>query len=378
MYVTFTTLYFSIAVLIFTFTLLKLSDRFHPYFQNSPSQFKLYYKITIIIMIILIIIIGLIYKYCYLKEINMNPAKNEVYRLEQANYNIYIQDNGSADIEHLLKLHRNKNSPIKESKNFISYEFQEIGNISDIQVFVNDKKMYKDVSKMNGTYTTYSKNNKNNIDIYLPYFNEEINIKLKYFVENALVRDGDNNLTYYNTFISYRSGLSYNTQFKGSINFFMAKNYMYKFAADSKDLYLETKKDTKNIAQIYFENKLPYAKNPINSNGEDAVKRYDKFDDRGDYMKDFSITTRIDIKGIEKLNFKEISYLKEGAYSIDKLNILNNENNKKYSDILFVYGFFTSSFTRGNWFFLIISSPIIYCYYKKKLKEYWQYLSNRS
>ena len=218
MYVTFTTLYFAIAVLIFTFTLLKLSDRFHPYFQNSPSQFKLYYKITIII-IILIIIIGLIYKYCYLQEINMNPAKNEVYRLEQANYNIYIQDNGSADIEHLLKLHRNKNSPIKESKNFISYEFQEIGNISDIQVFVNDKK---------------------------------------------------------------------------------------------------------NIAQIYFENKLPYAKNPINSNGEDAVKRYDKFDDRGDYMKDFSITTRIDIKGIEKLNFKEISYLKEGAYSIDKLNILNN------------------------------------------------------
>ena len=157
-------------------------------------------------MIILIIIIGLIYKYCYLKEINMNPAKNEVYRLEQANYNIYIQDNGSADIEHLLKLHRNKNSPIKESKNFISYEFQEIGNISDIQVFVNDKKMYKDVSKMNGTYTTYSKNNKNNIDIYLPYFNKEINIKLKYFVENALVRDKDNNLTYYNTFISYRSG----------------------------------------------------------------------------------------------------------------------------------------------------------------------------
>ena len=310
MYVTFTTLYFSIAVLIFTFTLLKLSDRFHPYFQNSPSQFKLYYKITIIIMIILIIIIGLIYKYCYLKEINMNPAKNEVYRLEQANYNIYIQDNGSADIEHLLKLHRNKNSPIKESKNFISYEFQEIGNISDIQVFVNDKKMYKDVSKMNGTYTTYSKNNKNNIDIYLPYFNKEINIKLKYFVENALVRDKDNNLTYYNTFISYRSGLSYNTQFKGSINFFMAKNYMYKFAADSKDLYLETKKDTKNIAQIYFENKLPYAKNPINSNGEDAVKRYDKFDDRGDYMKDFSITTRIDIKGIEKLNFNEIYYLK--------------------------------------------------------------------
>jgi len=82
----------------------------------------------------------------------MNPAKNEVYRLEQANYNIYIQDNGSADIEHLLKLHRNKNSPIKESKNFISYEFQEIGNISDIQVFVNDKKL------MHYSYSRYLEN----------------------------------------------------------------------------------------------------------------------------------------------------------------------------------------------------------------------------
>ena len=57
------------------------------------------------------------------------------------------------------------------------------------------------------------------------------------------------------------------------------------------------------------------------------------------------------------------------GYSVSELKSLNKENNEKFSDFKFVFGFFIRSWSQAIILLLIISLPFIYSYYEDKKEE---------
>ena len=84
-------------------------------------------------------------------------------------------------------------------------------NVIDI---VENGESFRYRLKQNSTYTVQKGKNKNKINISLAHLDDKLNLKLIYFVKDALVRDSSGDLMYYNKFLAYRSGFSYNTNFQ--------------------------------------------------------------------------------------------------------------------------------------------------------------------
>ena len=223
--------------------------------------------------------------------------------------------------------------------------------------------------KFRGTFTTNLTNKTNKIHIYLLDKDEEIRLKINYYVKNSISQKGDGYGTYYNKFLAHRSGLSYNTQFKGNIRFFMPKGSRYDFAGYSKDIYVEAKDMVDNIANIYFENKLQHNFS-INMYRVDG---YEHITWRGEYSKEFAIETRVDFS--LKNPYTQQTYINYKPYSIDELKEMNRENKKEYSNILFILNILMINLFQSILPYLIVTFPHIRWYYKKKLNEYWEYRS---
>ena len=357
----------------------KVADIFHPYFQKNRYQFKLYYKISIAIMIIIISFVASIINVNYFFDrCSTRPDnKYETYRLENVNYNICLQNNGSANVEHILMLSRNEQSSdekIKKGDNLIEYEFDEISDISDIHVYINGVKLNDESSITAGTYTTKLSKAKNKIVIKVSNIDKNIEIKIKYFIKNALERSSDGDLIYYNKFLAYRSGLSYNTQFKGNINFIMPKGSKCIFAGYCKDLYVKTEGNGDNIANIYFENRLPKDFFLYRGRAMTIIKKYDDFNFKGEYTKNFSTIVGVKFLSNSNLDIDKLPQLGESNYSVEELINMNVENNKKYSDFHFVLTFIGEIIINGIILLLLVMIPFIRWYYKKKLNEYWEYM----
>ena len=350
----------------------RVADIFHPNFQKNRYQFKAYNRVAVMIMVLIVIItVSIVNTKNIINKLYERPKnKQELYRLEAADYNIYFQDNGSANVEHILWLKRNKDTSDKV-ENVINYEFDEIGDISNIQVFVNNNEIEKNSAKLRGTFTTNLANKTNKIHINLSDKDEEIRLKINYYVKNSLSQKGDGYGTYYNKFLAHRSGLSYNTQFNGNIRFFMPKGSKYKYAGYCKDMYVEKKYTNDSIAGIYFENKAPHKFTLTKSLNN--IARYDDFNYYGEYIKDFGITASIAFAS-KKDNILPFSYFEKYSNSIDDLSDKNKEKNKEYSDFLFLLNCFYDIILNCIGF-IAITFPLIRWYYKKKLNEYWEYRS---
>lgn len=348
----------------------KVADIFHTYFQKNRHQFCSYNRVVIIIMVAIVCVTATsqTLKYVFKTMYARTKDNHEIYTLKSADYNIYFQDNGSANVEHILWLKRNKDTSDKV-ENVINYEFDEIGDISNIQVFVNNNEIEKNSMKFRGTFTTNLTNKTNKIHINLSDKDEEIRLKINYYVKNSLSQKGDGYFTYYNKFLAHRSGLSYNTQFNGNIRFFMPKGSRYDFAGYSKDIYVEAKDIGDNIANIYFENKLQHNFS-INMYRVDG---YEHITWGGEYSKEFAIEIRVDFS--LKNPHTQQTYLNYKPYSIDELKEMSQENKKEYSNILFILNILMINLFQSILPYLIITFPLIRWYYKKKLNEYWKYIS---
>ena len=354
----------------------KVADIFHPYFQKNRYQFRSYNRVVIIIMVAIVCIMATSQTLKYVFETMYARTKDnhEIYTLKSANYNIYFQDSGSANVEHILWLKRNKDISDKV-ENAINYEFDEIGDISNIQVFVNNNEIEKNSSKISGTFTTNLSDKTNKIHIYLPDKDEEIRLKINYYVKNSISQKGDGYGTYYNKFLTHRSGLSYNTQFKGNINFIMPKGSKCKFAGYCKDLYVKTEGNGDNIANIYFENRLPKDFFLYRGRAMTIIKKYDDFNFKGEYTKNFYTIVGVKFLSNSNLDIDKLPQLGESNYSVEELINMNEENNKKYSDFHFVITFIGEIIINGISLLLLAMIPLIRWYYKKKLNEYWKYIS---
>lgn len=350
----------------------KVADIFHTYFQKNRHQFCSYNRVVIIIMVAIVCVMATsqTLKYVFKTMYARTKDNHEIYTLKSADYNIYFQDNGSANVEHILWLKRNKDTSDKV-ENVINYEFDEIGDISNIQVFVNNNEIEKNSAKLSGTFTTNLANKTNKIHINLSDKDEEIRLKINYYVKNSLSQKGDGDGTYYNKFLAHRSGLSYNTQFNGNIRFFMPKGSKYKYAGYCKDMYVEKKYTNDSIAGIYFENKALHKFTLTKSLNN--IARYDDFNYYGEYIKDFGITASIAFAS-KKDNILPFSYFEKYSNSIDDLSDKNKEKNKEYSDFLFLLNCFYDIILNCIGF-IAITFPLIRWYYKKKLNEYWKYIS---
>ncbi|EJP25805.1 hypothetical protein HMPREF1142_0059 [Peptostreptococcaceae bacterium AS15] len=369
----------SLHALLYIFS--KIADNFHTYFQNSRRQFRAYYRVTIAIMIVIICLTASIVsiKNMYAKLSFRPDNKHELYRMEKINYNIHIQDDGSANVEHIIVLLRNEHpsaksddKKLKTDTGIINYEFNEVSGINDIQVFVNGKKLEKDLSNMNSTFSTKFTKNKKKIDIYLPYLNEKLEIRISYLVKNALLKDENGKLTYYNSFLAYRSGLSYNTQFKGNIRFFMPRNFVPDIAAYCDDMYVLSKKEG-NVASIYFENK-PKRNFFFSGRIINHVKEYDDVDAWKNYNRNFSVITRLDVDTGGDLSAKNLPHLDKNAYLISDLQKSTDENNKNYSYANFLYICIFNFIIGGIILLMVPMFPFVRWYYRKKLNEYWKFM----
>ncbi len=85
------------------------------------------------------------------------------------------------------------------------------------------------------------------------------------------------------------------------------------------------------------------------------------------YLKDFSFTVRLDFlpdsfQGEVSPFAKELN---DNACSVSELTARNEEHNRKFSDVKFLIGVFTTSWTRGICLLLVFSLPIAYSYYER-------------
>ncbi|EFM38409.1 hypothetical protein HMPREF0379_1817 [[Eubacterium] yurii subsp. margaretiae ATCC 43715] len=356
------------------FIIARISHILYKNSKGSPYDFEVNYKRTIVVMVFFAIITA-----CFMQHIGIHRRltqragdKNEIYRLENIDYNIQLQDDGSANVEHIIKLHRNKLKS-KMNDNMISYEFNESNYISDIHLFVNGIEIEKDASKQNGTYNVQSKKIRNKINIYLPDLKENLNLKLTYFVKDVLVRDLSGDLMYYNKFLAYRSGLSYNTNFKGSIRIFIPSDFICQFSGYSKDMYVETNKKNDNSPLISFENK-PDFHQFVPQVSRQYLQGYDPVNTKGENIKDFSLTLRANFVTQGPLNTKTFPYFQEKISSLEELNNMTKSNNLKYDQKKLIWTYVTLVLLVGMLVMIALSMPFIYMYYKAKDFEYIQLL----
>lgn len=356
------------------FIIARISHILYKNSKGSPYDFEVNYKRTIVVMVFFATITA-----CFMQHIGIHRrltqragGKNEIYRLENIEYNIQLQDDGSANVEHIIKLHRNKLKS-KMNDNMISYEFNESNFISDIHLFVNGIEIEKDASKQNGTYNVQGRKIKNKINIYLPDLKENLNLKLSYFVKDALVRDLSGDLMYYNKFLAYRSGLSYNTNFKGSVKFFIPSDFICQFSGYSKDMYVEKNKKNDNSSLISFENK-PDFHQFVPQISRDYLQGYDPVNTKGENIKDFSLTLRANFVTQGPLNTKTFPYFQEKISSLEELNNMTKRNNLKYDQKKLIWTYVTLVLLVGMLVMIALSMPFIYMYYKAKDFEYIQLL----
>lgn len=356
------------------FIIARISHILYKNSKGSPYDFEVNYKRTIVVMVFFAIITA-----CFMQHIGIHRRltqragdKNEIYRLENIDYNIQLQDDGSANVEHIIKLHRNKLKS-KMNDNMISYEFNESNYISDIHLFVNGIEIEKDASKQNGTYNVQSKKIRNKINIYLPDLKENLNLKLTYFVKDVLVRDLSGDLMYYNKFLANRSGLSYNTNFKGSIRIFIPSDFICQFSGYSKDMYIETNKKNDNSPLIIFENK-PDCHQFVPQVSRSYLQGYDPVNTKGENIKDFSLTLRANFVTQGPLNTKIFPYFQEKISSLEELKNMTKRNNLKYDEKRLIWTYVLFILVVGMLVMIALSMPFFYLYHKAKDFEYIQLL----
>lgn len=359
-------------VYLVLFGIVQISTLMYKNSNGSPYDFEINCRRTILVMLLFAAITG-----CFMQHIGIHRRltqragdKKEIYRLEKIDYNIKLQDDGGVNVEHIVKLHKNKVKS-KMNDNMISYEFNDTNYISNIHVFVNNIEIERGSSRQKGTYEVQGRKIKNKINIYLPDLKENLNLKLTYFVKDALVRDTSGDLMYYNKFLAYRSGLSHNTDFNGSIKIFTPEGLICQFSGYSKDMYVEKNKKNDNNSLIIFQNKPDYQQF-VPQVSRQYLQGYDPVNTKGENIKDFSLTLRANFVTQGPLNTKTFPYFREKTSSLEELNNMTKSNNLKYDEKKLIWTYVTLVLLVGMLVMIALSMPFIYMYYKAKDFEYMQ------
>jgi len=372
-FITVLNLYFIVPlVYLIFFAIDKVSALYYKNSDKSPYDFEINCKRTIFVMLIFAVISGCLFQHIGIhRRLTLRPNfRNEIYKMQNIDYNIQVQDDGSAKVEHIISLRKN-GSNSKLDDNVIGYEFNETNYISDIHVFVNDKEIEKGGLKQDSTYTVQKGKNKNKINISLAHLDDKLNLKLIYFVKDALVRDSSGDLMYYNKFLAYRSGFSYNTNFRGSVNLSAPESFICQLSGYSKDMYVERNKKNDNSSLISFENK-PDFEQFVPQVSRHYLQGYDPVNSLRQNVKDFSLTTRANFVTQGPLNTKTLTYIQGKINSLDDLSNMSKDNNLKYDGgrLMMIYIAFVLGV--GMLMMLFFSLPFISMYYKAKNYEYSQ------
>jgi hypothetical protein len=225
--------------------------------------------------------------------------------------------------------------------------------------------------KQNSTYTLQKGKNKNKINISLAHLDDKLNLKLIYFVKDALVRDSSGDLMYYNKFLAYRSGFSYNTNFKGSVNLSAPEGFICQLSGYSKDMYVERNKKNDNSSLISFENK-PDFEQFVPQVSRHYLQGYDPVNSLRQNVKDFSLTARANFVTQGPLNTKSLTYIQGKVTSLEELSNMAKDNNAKYDGSVLMLTYLPFVLVVGIAVMLIFSLPFISMYYKAKNYEYSQ------
>lgn len=350
------TFLFIILILVWTYSITKISD-----------ILKLNYRRSIFVIIFGVICFGFFYQYFYFLKLNSVPANGEQFKIKEAFLYYSFHDDGSVDVEHNLLFETNKNS---FSKNSLSYIFYETNEIDSLQISLNENSMEPSVSKTPNTYELNHAADRNILTLHLPHpDSKNVNLSIHYSVKHAL-GEQKGALVYSNTFFPERTNFSFNTNVKGKITFRYPEHSVIRFGAHSKDFWVDMQNSNQNSFVVEFQNKLPYEKN-LSSRFSDWIKLYDPASYDKSYLKDFSLLTRLDFSPTllkaESSSFS--TQFRAEAPSVGELNSLNTESNKKFSDFKFILGVFKTSWFHGNGLFLLISFPITFSYYRQQKKK---------
>ena len=372
-FITVLNLFFIIPIVyLCLFIIARISHILYKNSKGSPYDFEVNYKRTIVVMVFFAIVTGCFMQHMGIhRRLTLRPNfRNEIYRMQNIDYNIQVQDDGSAKVEHIISLRKN-GSNSKLDDNVIGYEFNETNYISDIHVFVNDKEIEKGGLKQDSTYTVQKGKNKNKINISLAYLDDKLNLKLTYFVKDALVRDSSGDLMYYNKFLAYRSGFSYNTNFKGSVNLSAPEGFICQLSGYSKDMYVERNKKNDNSSLISFENKADFEQF-VPQVSRHYLQGYDPVNSLRQNVKDFSLTTRANFVTQGPLNTKSLTYIQGKVTSLEELSNMAKDNNAKYDGSVLMLTYLPFVLGVGILMMLFFSLPFISMYYKAKNYEYSQ------
>ena len=80
------------------------------------------YQVGVVILVAIIIATTFCYGFFQIYRINKDPRKNESYKLKNADFNIRFEDGKTANIEHILKLHKNRKK-LNPQEKIICYTF---------------------------------------------------------------------------------------------------------------------------------------------------------------------------------------------------------------------------------------------------------------
>lgn len=356
MYLTLYTLFFILLCYLSAYTLSKVAD-----------HFQIRRKIAVAMMILSVVIIGFIYKCYHLYAVNRLPAEGELYRVENADFTFHFQKDGSAKVEQVIKLCKNRVESTAENR-IIRYSIYE-PNLSDPIVEIDGQRLENNSLPKSGYYEMHLEKEKNLFVIHPPApENKELELRITYSAADLFVKDENTSVSFCRSFLTERNEFSYNTNFKGTLVFRLPPNSRVNFGGYSEHLYVTKQANTPDSATLRFENRLPYEKHPF-TRFHDAIRRYDPFSSWiKRYEKDFALTVRLDFFPTDDRDLP-IHSLSRNSHSVRKLNALAEENNKNYSVLLFLWGFFVTAWKYGNFFFLFLTLPLLLSFHKRRKEQ---------
>ncbi len=368
MYINVDTFFFIVAVIIWIYAIGKISN-----------VFKLNYRLYIFIMVFSVICLGLSYRHFHFLKINSIPENGEDYRIKEVFLDYSFNEYGSADVGHKLLFKANKKSRSNKKsmlqffvelildtkfeaenkksypKNSLAYVFYEMDKISSLEVLLNGNSISPSDFNIPNTYELKTDADKNILTVYLPHDDlKNMDLSINYSVKNALGED-NGVLVYYNTFFPERTNFSFNTNTRGKITFHYPDSSIIKAGANSKDFWVNIGDSNRASFVVDFKNKLPYEKHPFGG-GHTLIYMeelsYDDADFYKNYNKNFSLITRLDFLPAP-FKFRRApdpisTEFSDQGYSVSELKSLNKENNEKFSDFKFVFGFFHKILESGD------------------------------
>lgn len=176
------------------------------------------------------------------------PQNTLQYTLRRADFDIRLDERGSAHIEHLLTLQLNPQF-IGPSQP-ITYRFAEEHLLRDLQISINKEEL-----SLEQNHEISCKRQGDFYQLILPPVSlrqDHILLRLSYVVDHILCQN-EGYLEYHPIFLNDRSGFRYH-KLQGQIHFSFPKmqTALYEIAACSKDLYLNTIKQDSGDAFIYY------------------------------------------------------------------------------------------------------------------------------